>query len=543
MPGVVVAPRPSHRPDAAASSHQPSATKTSVLSSLRPAPTMATTASAVAAPPNSSTRCAGSRGSASVGRERLEHAREAVDAVHHQVGALDDRRRALVRAHADAHAPRRGRLPRAARRARRRRRGRSRRRRRRARRAAPAPRHQLAHGLALVDRHRRPDLQHLAAPVDREPAGLRLLRDPSRQVRAASSSGTPRQWKAMIGPLSSIRTRSSRSSRRVALGAKRRTRLSQLAKAGTTRGLVLARARAARRRGSRRRRSRRRPPAGAPRPPSAPRRRPRSRSGARAGPSRTRAPPRARAASSARSTIGASVPSMSQKTPALRGVVTRAGAAPPRARLRWERTPAVVCPRCPRGSRASPRSPRRRARSAGCSASAAAPSSCPLLVLWLGYEQREATGTSLAAIVRDRRCSPRRVQAAYGNVDLVKGLLIGAPAIGGRGGRHGAPAADPRAGGVAGVRGAARGLGGDPDLLSGRRGPHRPDRDRLRRRDGRRPARGGRRRAVRARPRDLPRTSRSSTREATSLRGDRARGGRGRLAPARLRQPAPARTA
>jgi uncharacterized membrane protein YfcA len=51
----------------------------------------------------------------------------------------------------------------------------------------------------------------------------------------------------------------------------------------------------------------------------------------------------------------------------------------------------------------------------------------PLLVLWLAYEQREATGTSLAAIVVIGGLAAA-AQAIYGNVDLEKGLLIGLPA-------------------------------------------------------------------------------------------------------------------
>ena len=54
----------------------------------------------------------------------------------------------------------------------------------------------------------------------------------------------------------------------------------------------------------------------------------------------------------------------------------------------------------------------------------------PLLMLWLGYEQREATGTSLAAICVIGALAAA-VQAGYGNVDFGKGLAIGAPAIGG----------------------------------------------------------------------------------------------------------------
>src|SRR5213080_4808476 len=54
----------------------------------------------------------------------------------------------------------------------------------------------------------------------------------------------------------------------------------------------------------------------------------------------------------------------------------------------------------------------------------------PLLVLWLGYEEREATGTSLAAIVIIAGAAVA-VQLAYGNVHVGDGLLVGIPAVGG----------------------------------------------------------------------------------------------------------------
>jgi uncharacterized membrane protein YfcA len=54
----------------------------------------------------------------------------------------------------------------------------------------------------------------------------------------------------------------------------------------------------------------------------------------------------------------------------------------------------------------------------------------PLLVLWMGYGQREATGTSLAAIAVVGALAAG-AHALYGNVDLAKGLLVAAPAIGG----------------------------------------------------------------------------------------------------------------
>jgi uncharacterized membrane protein YfcA len=54
----------------------------------------------------------------------------------------------------------------------------------------------------------------------------------------------------------------------------------------------------------------------------------------------------------------------------------------------------------------------------------------PLLVLWLGYGEREATGTSLAAIVIIAAVAAG-VHGAYGNLRVTEGLLVGVPAVGG----------------------------------------------------------------------------------------------------------------
>jgi uncharacterized membrane protein YfcA len=54
----------------------------------------------------------------------------------------------------------------------------------------------------------------------------------------------------------------------------------------------------------------------------------------------------------------------------------------------------------------------------------------PLLVLWLGYGAREATGTSLAAIVFIAAFAAA-TQGSYGNVHVLDAVLIGVPAIGG----------------------------------------------------------------------------------------------------------------
>jgi uncharacterized protein len=52
----------------------------------------------------------------------------------------------------------------------------------------------------------------------------------------------------------------------------------------------------------------------------------------------------------------------------------------------------------------------------------------PLLVLWLRYDERAATATSLAAIVFIAAFAAA-VQGAYGNVRVLDALLVGAPAV------------------------------------------------------------------------------------------------------------------
>jgi hypothetical protein len=54
----------------------------------------------------------------------------------------------------------------------------------------------------------------------------------------------------------------------------------------------------------------------------------------------------------------------------------------------------------------------------------------PLLVLWLGYGERLATGTSLAAIAVIAVWATA-THGLLGNVDVAKGLLVGIPAVGG----------------------------------------------------------------------------------------------------------------
>jgi uncharacterized protein len=54
----------------------------------------------------------------------------------------------------------------------------------------------------------------------------------------------------------------------------------------------------------------------------------------------------------------------------------------------------------------------------------------PLLIIWMGYDERAATATSLAAIVAIAGFAAA-VQGAYGNIDVKDAALVGIPAVGG----------------------------------------------------------------------------------------------------------------
>jgi uncharacterized membrane protein YfcA len=54
----------------------------------------------------------------------------------------------------------------------------------------------------------------------------------------------------------------------------------------------------------------------------------------------------------------------------------------------------------------------------------------PLLVLWLAYDERAATATSLAAIAAIAAVAAL-VQGLYGDVDVGAAALVGVPAVGG----------------------------------------------------------------------------------------------------------------
>jgi uncharacterized membrane protein YfcA len=53
----------------------------------------------------------------------------------------------------------------------------------------------------------------------------------------------------------------------------------------------------------------------------------------------------------------------------------------------------------------------------------------PLLILWFGYGERLATGTSLAAIVAIALLAAALQGGVYGNVKVVTGLLLSIPAV------------------------------------------------------------------------------------------------------------------
>jgi uncharacterized protein len=55
----------------------------------------------------------------------------------------------------------------------------------------------------------------------------------------------------------------------------------------------------------------------------------------------------------------------------------------------------------------------------------------PLLILWFGYGERLATGTSLAAIVPIGLFGAVAQGGIYGNVHVATGLLLAVPAVAG----------------------------------------------------------------------------------------------------------------
>lgn len=134
-------------------------------------------------------------------------------------------------------------------------------------------------------------------------------------------------------------------------------------------------------------------------------------------------------ASSARLTIGASVPSMSQKIPACPGASVTGRSASVSMSAAWAGTARSM-------QRVSPRL----VRLAAIGTAAGAFSGLfgvgggtvivPLLMLWLVFGEREATGTSLAAIALIATLAAIG-HAIAGNVDFVKGVLIGLPAVAG----------------------------------------------------------------------------------------------------------------
>ena len=55
----------------------------------------------------------------------------------------------------------------------------------------------------------------------------------------------------------------------------------------------------------------------------------------------------------------------------------------------------------------------------------------PLLILWLGYGEREATGTSMAAIIVIAAVAVAVHAGGYGTVDAGYAALVGVPAVAG----------------------------------------------------------------------------------------------------------------
>src|SRR4051812_6351347 len=76
----------------------------------------------------------------------------------------------------------------------------------------------------------------------------------------------------------------------------------------------------------------------------------------------------------------------------------------------------------------------------------------PLLILWMGYEEREATGTSLTAIPAIALIGVAG-QGVHRERDVARGGAIRPSAVGGGGGGGGGPQAGAPGGGVGGVQG------------------------------------------------------------------------------------------
>src|SRR5215208_2415220 len=132
-------------------------------------------------------------------------------------------------------------------------------------------------------------------------------------------------------------------------------------------------------------------------------------------------------ASSGCATIGARTPSTSSST-ADRSGSRRSGSSSASSEASASGI-ALVCPGMPRALRLAVVGTAAGA-CAGLFGVGGGAVIVPLLILWLGYGEREATGTSLAAIVIIAAAAAA-LHGAYGNVDVVAGVLIGVPAVGG----------------------------------------------------------------------------------------------------------------
>jgi uncharacterized protein len=55
----------------------------------------------------------------------------------------------------------------------------------------------------------------------------------------------------------------------------------------------------------------------------------------------------------------------------------------------------------------------------------------PLLIVWLAYGEREATGTSMAAIIIIAAFAVALQGGGYGNVDIGNAAVVGIPAVAG----------------------------------------------------------------------------------------------------------------
>src|SRR3954453_12481607 len=138
-------------------------------------------------------------------------------------------------------------------------------------------------------------------------------------------------------------------------------------------------------------------------------------------------------------TIGASVPSMSVITAAAAGLPSSGAMSGSSAGAVGALSMALVSPPVPESGADPSRDALLRLAAVGTAAGlfsglfgvGGGTVIVPLLILWFGFGERLATGTSLAAIVPIGLLGALAEGGIYGNVHLATGLLLSVPAVAG----------------------------------------------------------------------------------------------------------------